>query len=154
MYPGSTISFGFDELGEHGMIVGEIKNRELTTRFVKLDDRLFTKCELSVDNIFSKEELVEMINSLQLEENKMYELVLVGNREFEINSREILKLIVQQNILKIKDNTKLKFDLEKIAGENSLRGIFVRKMIEKYETGSYTEKQIEKAIEIGLNSME
>ena len=28
IYPGSTISLGFDELGEHGMVVGEITKNE------------------------------------------------------------------------------------------------------------------------------
>ena len=28
VYPGSPISFGFDELGAHGFISGEIKNKE------------------------------------------------------------------------------------------------------------------------------
>ena len=29
VYPGSLISLGFDELGEHGMIVGEITDKKL-----------------------------------------------------------------------------------------------------------------------------
>lgn len=153
IYPGSTISFGFDELGEHGMVVGEIKNKQLKTEFIKLDDRIFTKYELNVENIFSKEELIEKVQTLQLEESFMYEIVLVGNREFEINIRDILKLIDVKNILKIKDCTEIGYDIEKIAQENNLRGIFVREVVKKYEQGGYTEEQIKKAIEIGLNAM-
>lgn len=153
VYPGSTISFGFDELGEHGMVVGEIKNKQLKTEFIKLDDRIFTKYELNVENIFSKEELIEKIQTLQLDESFMYEILLVGNREFEISTRDILKLIGVKNILKIKDCTEIGYDIEKIAQENNLRGIFVREVVKKYEQGGYTEEQIKKAIEIGLNAM-
>ena len=123
------------------------------TKFIKLDERLFTKYELIVDNILDKEELVERIENLYLNPNDLYEIVLVGNRQFEINSREILKLISVENILKIKDNTQLGYDIEQISQENNLRGIFVREMIKKYESGIYTENQIKKAIEIGLSCM-
>lgn len=153
IYPGSPISFGFDELGEHGMVVGEITNHELKTKFVRLDDRIFTKKELNVDNILSKEQLVETIDDLDFDENTMVEIILVGNRQFEIQPREILKLISQKSILKVKDNTQIGYDIEEIAKENNLRGIFVREVIQKYEEGMYTEEQVKKAIELGLNAM-
>lgn len=153
IYPGSTISFGFDELGEHGMVVGEIENGELSTEFVKLDGRLFTKYELNVDNYINQEELVEAISNLELKEDYMYEIILIGNRVFDIKPREILRLIDVENILKIKDNTQIGYDIEAIAKENNLRGLFVREIIKKYEEGIYTEEQIKKAIEIGLQSI-
>lgn len=154
IYPGSPISFGFDELGEHGMIVGELENHVLKTEFMKLDEREFVKYEFEVDGIDSKEELAERINSLSLKEKNFYEVVLTGKRDIEINVREILMLIQKSNVLKIKDCTSLKYNIEKIANENNLRGIFIRELLKKYETGMYSEKQIEKAIEIGLQSMQ
>ena len=85
VYPGSTISLGFDELGEHGMIVGDLEKNKLETQFIKLDDKQFTKRELNVDSIYSKEELIEKINELEIEENNYVEIILIGNRNFEIN---------------------------------------------------------------------
>ena len=42
IYPGSTVSMGFDELGKHGMIVGEIqKNLEPKIQFIKIDEKEF-----------------------------------------------------------------------------------------------------------------
>lgn len=153
IYPGSTISFGFDELGEHGMVVGSIENGKLSTEFVRLDDRIFTKSEFLVDNFLDQEQLIEGLNDLQTDINKMYEIILIGNRNFGINCREILKLIDNPNILKIKDKTTLGYDIEAISKENNLRGLFVREIIKKYKTGEYTEQEIEKAIEIGLNAI-
>ena len=83
----------------------------------------------------------------------MYEIVLVGNRQFDINAREILKLICQENILKVKDKTQTNYDIEEIVKENNLRGIFVREVIKKYQNSNYSEEQIKKAIEIGLEVM-
>lgn len=153
VYPGSPISFGFDEPGEHGMMVGEFNGHELKTEFVKLDDRMFEKYCLPVDNFFSKEELVEKIADLKLDKKNLYEIVLQGNRQFEIRVREILKLVQHKNILKIKDETQIGIDIEQVAKENNLRGIFVREIIQKYQEGKYTEEQIKKAIEIGLQIM-
>ncbi len=154
MYPGSTISFGFDEIGAHGMVVGEINEQGLHTEFVKLDERTFEKYEFSVDNIASQEDLIEAIANLQFDKKELVEIVLIGNRQFLIRPREILKLVETPNILKIKDNTQIGYDIEKIAKENNLRGIFIRQIIQQYQQGKYTEQQIKKAIEIGLNVME
>lgn len=149
IYPGSPISFGFDEPGEHGMIVGEISKDKLKTEFVRLDDRQFEKYNLDICEISSLEALVEKISELELNEKYMYEIVLVGDRHFEINTREVFKLISNENILKIKDETQIGMDIEEIAKQNNLRGIFVREVIKK-ANDNYTEEQIKKAIEIGL----
>lgn len=153
IYPGSTISFGFDELGEHGMIVGEIQNGVLSTKFVKLDEREYTTLALNVENFSSKDDLIEHLTELRLTDKIMYEIVLIGKRNFEINTREILNTISSDQILKIKDNTKLNYDLEEIARENTLRGIFVKEALKRLNDGEYTKEEVEKAIEIGLEVM-
>ena len=152
-YPGSTISLGFDEIGEHGMIVGEISKESFHKQFIPLDTRVFTEIVLNVENFTSREDMIEHIVDLELKENFMYKLILIGKRNFEINIREILKVISRENILKIKDITKTNYNIEEIARENNLRGIFIREVLKKLETGEYTEKEIEKAIEIGLEAM-
>lgn len=153
VYSGSPISFGFDELGEHGMVVGEISKNELQTEFVKLDERMFEKYSFLVDNITSIEELIEKISDLNFDEKNMIEIVLTGNRKFSINTREILQLIANRNILKMKDQTQIAIDIEQISNENNLRGIFIKEIIKKYKEGKYSEEQIKKAIEIGLEVM-
>ena len=85
VYPGSTISLGFDEIGQHGIIVGEIKNKEIDLDFIPIDDKEFVVEDLDITNIISKEELIEKINNIELENNKLYEINMVGRRNFEIN---------------------------------------------------------------------
>ena len=109
--------------------------------------------EQNVDNIDSKEDLVEKINELNLDENKLYEIILIGNRNFEINNREIFKLINKENILKIKDNTDIKYNLDEIKNEKTLRGLFVKELLKKKEENIYSQEEINKALEIGLNSL-
>ena len=152
-YPGSTISLGFDELGEHGMIVGELTKEKFEYAFIRLDDRKFEEVELDVEGFLSKEDLVEAILELNLYEMNMYKIILVGKRNFEINTRELLKVISKENILKIKDCTRINYNIEELAKQNNLRGIFVREVLEKYESGLCTKEEFQKAIEIGLEVM-
>ena len=153
VYPGSPIAMGFDELGEHGMIVGEIENKKLKLEFVKLDDIEFTVLEQNVDSFNSKEDLIEFINELKLDKDKMYEIKLIGIRNFEINIRDIFKFITVYNVLKIKDSTNIEYNLNEIKEENTLKGLFVKEALKKLESNEYSKEEIEKAIEIGLNSM-
>lgn len=151
VYPGSTISFGFDELGEHGMIVGDIEKGNLQIQFKKLDDREFIEEEKDITNIASKEELIQEINEENLDEKSMYKITLVGQRNFEVNINELQKSILQDNIIKIKDKTKMSYNLEELSKEESLKGIFVKIMLEKLSSGNFETEEIEKAIEIGLD---
>ncbi len=153
LYPGSLISLGFDELGEHGMIVGEIKDGSLTTDFIPIDERIFEEKNLDISDLSTKEDIIEAINNMQLEEKTMYKIVLIGKRSFEVDSRELLQLAMKENVLKIKDKTILSLDLEKLSEENSLRGIFIKEALKKLETGEATKEEIEKAIELGLEVM-
>lgn len=150
VYPGSTISLGFDELGEHGIVVGNIQKGNLQLEFKKMDNREFVEKEINITNINSKEELIQAINEQELEDKNMYKIILTGQRNFGININDIQKSVLVNNIIKIKDKTKTNYNLEQLAKEESLKGIFVRKMLEKINDGTYEKDEIEKAIEIGL----
>ena len=180
LYPGSLASLGFDEPDLHGMIVGEFSGKSLSTKFVPLDTREFKQLELDVKNVLDENDLIYKISELvqnDLEKTKldleksvgnttsnydfsyldiskyivMYEVYLVGNRTFDIDLKRINILIDNDNIIKIKDKTEMSFDLKKISKESTLRGLFVKKVLEKQD--DYSKEEIDKALEIGLNLM-
>lgn len=180
IYPGSMISFGFDELGEHGMldviIEKEIEKNKLNNlennqknnsennkkinknkikiNFIKLDDRIFEEININISEINSQEELIEKINSIKIKNNIFYKIILIGSRNIEINKNEICKLITNENILKVEDKTEMKYNFDQLAKQKNLRGVFVKKMLDKLKTENYDEEEIKKAIEIGLESFE
>ena len=151
VYPGSTISLGFDELGKHGMIVGEVNKEDIKLEFIPIDNKEFKEIELDISDINSEEELIEKINNLKLEENIFYKIILIGNKNFEINIYNLFKFILNENIIKIKNNTKLKIDLEKISKNNNLKGLFVREILEELNKENYNKELLEEALELGLN---
>lgn len=153
-YPGSTISLGFDELGKHGILTGNIEKNELEVEFKPIDKREYKEVEIDISEINSNEETIEEIEKLSLKENNLYKLILTGKRYFQLNIEEIKKIIQAENIVKIKDKTKLGIDINQIASENNIRGIFVKNMLEKKEKENLDDEFIEKAIEIGLEVLE
>ena len=74
VYPGSPLSFGFDELGEHGMLDVELLKNKLKINFIKLDEKEYIEKELDISEIYSEEELIEKINNVKIEENKLYKI--------------------------------------------------------------------------------
>lgn len=155
VYPGSTASLGFDELGQHGMIVGELDKEKIKLEFIPIDETEFIIQNLDITQINSKEELIETINELNMEENNLIEIYLTGKRNFEIDTYEIKKFITNEKIIKIKNKTKINYNLEIIAEENTLKGIFVKKMLDKYNLLENEEEKsiLENSIEIGLESL-
>lgn len=150
VYPGSTISFGFDELGEHGMIVGDLDKENLNLEFVKLDNREYKEFDLDISNCLSNEDILENIESINFNEDDLYKIILIGNRNFIINTMEIKKLLTKENIIKIKDNTKVAYDVNDIILKSDIKGIFAKKVMEKYESGLIDKETMEKVIETGL----
>ena len=157
VYPGSTISLGFDELGKHGMICGNLDKNFINLEFVPLDNTEFKLEEVDVTDLISKEEVVEKVNDLVFDENTLIEIILIGKRSFEIDKYELYRLISNDKVVKVKDKTKISYDLEVLANENTLKGLFAKKMLEKLNNQNLSDNEkllVEKAIEIGFEALE
>ena len=156
VYPGSLISLGFDELGEHGMIVGEIQeDKQLKIQFVPLSEDNFEEIEFDVTDIISKDELIEKINDLDIQNNQLIKVILTGKRNFEIDRYEIYKLLTNERIIKIRDHTRIEYDLEKIANNHTLKGLFAKEILKEKENAGEEELTIiEKAVEIAFEALE
>ena len=90
VYPGSILALGFDEIGEHGMMEVELEKNKLEIKFIKLDETEFVEKNIDISDIYTEEELIEKINNEKIEENKLYKIILVGNKNIEINKNKIL----------------------------------------------------------------
>lgn len=154
VYPGSTVSLGFDELGSHGMIVGNVEKDKIELEFVPIDDKEFVINEIDVTEMVDIDELATAINSIKFSENIYYKISLIGRRSFDIDLYKLNKLIINKNIIKIKDYTKTNYDLEKLAGENTLRGLFVKEILQKMKDNPEDEEILQNALDIGFEILE
>lgn len=144
-YSGSLISLGFDEPGEHGFYYIELENKKIIRKeFIKVDERELIKNNLNISEINSADELIEKINSINTQ-NNLYEIILEGKRNFKI---KIDLNLIQKNIIKIKDNTKLEIKNNLSENENTLHGIFIKKLKEKLFNNEIDENTFEKILEL------
>jgi len=153
IYPGSTISLGFDELGKHGMVVGNLEKGKIELEFIKLDEKELKEVELDISEITTLEELLEKINEIELEENSLYKILLLGKRKIEINLYKLIKIIEQRNIIKIKDKTTIGYNIKQMAREKTtLRGIYVKELLDRLENEEEesNKERLERALEIGI----
>lgn len=139
---------GFDELGIHGIVKGEF-SKNLHLEFIKTDDKEFIEKYIETSNMNSPDELIEFINSMDIDNNKICKIILTGCKNFELPNN--LLDLLKDNIVKIKDTTKDNYDLEAIAKENSLKGLFVRNLLNKLQNNPSNKAEIENAINIGLS---
>ena len=77
----------------------------------------------------------------------------MGEKSFEIDSNKIIKQINNKHVIKLKDASKLHVNLEEIAKENNLRGIFVKELLNQINSDESNKEEIYRIIEIGLNAM-
>lgn len=137
IYPGSLLSCGFDEPGEHGFVLGEITKEVCTITFHKLAYKEFKKMELDLSNIGNFQEVMEQLNIGE----DIYEVKLLGTRNFD--TAELIESMKEQykNICIIKDLTKLPYHFETIQKEDNLKGFFTRKFLAEMENMNEEEKQ-------------
>ena len=175
IYPGSLISFGFDELGEHGFLDVEINknnseknnlinlnNSEINNnnlkinkkiKFIKVDKRIFEEIKLNISEINSEEELIEKIKNIKTERQKNYKVILEGYKNIEIDLNKIQKMVLDENVLKVKDFSKVKYDIKELANQNNLKGVFINRILQKEEEKLCTKEEAEQAIEIFINAL-
>lgn len=152
VYPGSTISMGFDEIGEHGVIYGELTKEHIKLEFMSMSKLNFEEIKLDCSECYSKEELIENIKGLELNKDRLYKIMLTGKRHFEINTYDLYNYELSENIIKIKNKTRINYNLEKLSNEGTLRGLFAKEMLNKMKEAKTQEELeiLENAIEIGM----
>ncbi len=131
IYPGPILSYKFGGNKENGMVVGEFLGDSLILDYIQLDRRIHEEIELDISEILSQEELINKINSMEINPMNFIKLILVGAKNFEITLIKIKELIEKENIIKVYDQSYISEDLSKVSEEFNLKGIFVKRHLEK-----------------------
>lgn len=159
-YPGCPEGQGFDENGPKGVFMGELFKGGHELSFLKTSKRLHIteKVDLSsADNVLSAEEII--LTHLkdkygELFSENLYKLVLTGALDNPENIKPShLELLLKEKLyfVKIKNETTLKLDLDSLSREPSLKGIFIKGMLEKLSSCTEDERpHIMDALNLGL----
>lgn len=160
IYSGVLCSRGFDELGDCGVVVGEITDEgRVLTEFIPINIRKYVaeEIDISEETDFSVDALSELILS-KTDKELCTKVILKGivplQEKIDVEGLQ-MRLTGKYPQVKVVDNTSVEADWRLISEENSLRGIFVRKMLEKLrdtEDGKYSTKNIQDAMKIGIKA--
>lgn len=160
-YSGCPQGRGFDELGEKGVLIGEISKAYVNLEFKKTCKRQYIEKEINIEGLFGYREIKKKILTDLKEydlKNDIFKLNLVGevDASFKINE-DILsdKLLDKFYFVKIKDKTNISVKIDSIENEHSIKGVFIKNLkesIDNLEQGE--EKEIlELALKLGLQSL-
>lgn len=159
-YSGCPQGRGFDEIGEKGVLIGEIRKGYVNLEFKKTCKRQYIEKDISIDGLFGYREVKKKILSELKEFNlkaDIFKLNLIGevDANFKIDENILSeKLSDKFYFVKIRDKTDIAVDIDNIENEHSIKGLFIRNLKESIDNSSEEEKEIlELALKLGLQSL-
>lgn len=160
-YCGCPQGRGFDEVGEKGIIYGEIGNEFSKFNFIKMCKRQYKEMRIDISDVETYQDLTNLIkDKIEKEdrEKNFYKVILIGevSNEFCIDEKLIINYLEKDFYsIKVVDKTRAKVDIEEIVKGYSVRSIFVKKLLLKLEESTSDEEKemIEKALKLGLNAL-
>lgn len=141
-YPGCLEGRGFDEPGHHGFVLLEIdeSTREVNRRFVPFASRELVTLKVNISECINTAEIITSIEDSLMEKpveaKNLLEIVLHGETDVECEKNlEFIKKRFESEFyfVKISDRSGLKLDYEAYKHDESLKGEFVRKVMESDE---------------------
>ena len=159
-YPGCPEGQGFDEGGIKGVYIGTISKNVGDFEFINTSNRLHITEKVDVSTADSTEAAENLIVShlaTRFGENyqrNLYKLVLCGFLENpETIKISHLELMLKDKLyfVKLRNKISKQINLEALSGELSLKGLFVKNMLEKISAASDEEKAVlSDALNLGL----
>lgn len=153
-YPGCIAGRGFDECGDKGYIKGSIGKEKPHLEFVKSKCASFECVNADISGAQSMNDILDAVGTAvaQKDKNTFLKIVLKGRRpaDLNINGSVIAGALADFAFVRVRDETTLDEDIEKLAGEQTLKGLFVKKLLE----GNFENEQIRSAaISAGLAAL-
>lgn len=139
-YSGCLEGRGFDECGEHGFVVIDIDEEKYTIKsdFINMASRQLYHVFVDISDCLTTMDISKKIEVVLSDENiqekNMVKVSLVGKIDIECDINvELLTKQFEDNyfFFKIKDETTLTFNYEKFALDVSLKGEFVRTVMQE-----------------------
>lgn len=168
--PGSPEPLGFDEPGTHGVYIAGLRKFQekqqagVEVEFRALSDRYYRSLKLegsnNIDNYIDKNALKNAVSSTNLpSRNGLFRIFLHGYCE-DTTPPDIKALFdsIEEEVyyLQIIDNLIYKANFEVKASEPGLKGLFVKKMLDRISNEADKDKKaiLNKSLNIGLSVLE
>ncbi len=158
-YAGCPQGRGFDEVGDKGIILGEVTKGAVDLNFVRTSKRNYYVEEIDISNSVSYDEVrLKILSDINEEErkNNLYKIILKGEIESYINLNEtvILEKIKKDfYFVKVIDKTEVKLDFDKISEDYSIKGVYAKKLLEKMKEEDCDKEILKMALKLGIQSL-
>ena len=167
VYPGSPEPLGFDDDGEHRVLVAEWDTRRWNVEAVDLSQWQTYTCAVDVSEYEQQDDLVDHIRGLlravRAEGKELVARVSLrgtASPSLVYDRAEMLdRLGGEFAALRIDDEVTVGYDVDSLKDELTIRGAFVRRMLAKQAEwqqadGTAAQPLFDKALRYGLNALE
>lgn len=164
-YSGCPYARGFDEPGDLGVYIGDVGKSSCELRFVKTNNRRYITEEIVIDsfgsNLLVSDRIIDLIRDKYPSSYAVDRFKIIvkgelpdGNMPDPFSVTDHLSKVLSDPRVEVK--TIVRPDYEKLAGEGSLKGLFLGKMKARVESaGSEEERELAlRALEYGLKAFE
>lgn len=167
-YPGCPEGRGFDELGEKGVYLGSISKEKMDLKFRPLSQRMYLIEDMDLSEVQNEIEAEKKI-LVELEkrygktyDQHFYRVKVKGTLEKDqIIPWKNVEMALGEELYSVRlvDETRIAVDYREMAKERSLKGYFVKKLLEELEEAEKKrdEKSLEKihkALDYGMKAFE
>lgn len=154
-YPGCTEGRGYDELGEKGTLYVKVSDSGVDAKFVPLGG---VRYEIAEVDVGGKDPVREVGAAIaELTRSDCCRVVLTGECEQPPDLMDLRRRFAPMlRELQLRDETTEKVDVWARLGENTLSGVFVSRLFNKYKEAKTADEQrlIELAARYGLEAIE
>ena len=155
-YPGCMEGRGFDETGRKGVILADVEKGSVDLRFVPMGGREYARREVSLT---SETDVLSALSAAITPEDgrSILRLILTGEHAGRIDTAALAGELGERVFhLELRDNTREPRDLWDGIDDDSLRGIFLRRMRTRYDRAITEEEKrtVELAVRYALDALE
>lgn len=157
-YPGCLDGRGFDECGEHGFVLLDVQDdKRFTSQFVSFASRTIYEIPVDVSDCLTTADVIRNINDISscmsLPETAMVRFILSGDvtEQFNVDT-DFIGTHFEGAFFYVSclDKTMTRIDPKMYAGDKSLKGEFVRSVLEDTKLSEQEQSDI---IMLGLNAL-
>ena len=153
-WPGCPEGRGFDETGEKGVILADVAQGRCKLRFVPLCSRRYETLRIEV----GEDALASALAALpEGTERDIYRLVFCGECDGGVDLAAVRSAIEERFFaLQLRDETRPRRELWEAVDENSLTGLFLRRMRSRLEAAAddAERQRLLTALRCGLSALE
>lgn len=158
-YSGCPQGRGFDELGEKGVVIGEVFKGGNSLKFVNTAKRKYYIEEIDVSGADNYEQIIKKILNVCKDKirSNFYKIILRGELEEHFNLNEDILLNRLEDefyYIKIVNSTSVKVDLKELVRDYSLKSKFILNMINIIKENEDEDKDIYNlALKLGIQCL-